>query len=214
MGGNDTAMPAELQQGWRAAGLWADESLGQAMARAASERPHAELRFHGQEGERVTTLGQLHAEGLKLAGRLHRLGLRPGDVLAMQVPSGIENAIITQAAAALGCTLLQIVHIYGPHELAHILADSGARALIVPRRWRAIDYLERLARLPDLPALEHRIVLGGEAAEGLLALDSLPDGELPQVAHDQDALAVLLTPRAPPPRRRACAIPRAACWPS
>ena len=156
MGGNDTAMPAELQQGWRAAGLWADESLGQAMARAASERPHAELRFHGQEGERVTTLGQLHAEGLKLAGRLHRLGLRPGDVLAMQVPSGIENAIITQAAAALGCTLLQIVH------------------------------------LPDLPALEHRIVLGGEAAEGLLALDSLPDGELPQVAHDPDALAVLL----------------------
>lgn len=192
MGGNDTAMPAELQQGWRAARLWADESLGQAMARAASERPHAELRFHGQEGERVTTLGQLHAEGLKLAGRLHRLGLRPGDVLAMQVPSGIENAIITQAAAALGCTLLQIVHIYGPHELAHILADSGARALIVPRRWRAIDYLERLARLPDLPALEHRIVLGGEAAEGLLALDSLPDGELPQVAHDPDALAVLL----------------------
>ena len=37
MGGNDTAMPAELQEGWRAAGLWADESLGQAMARAARE---------------------------------------------------------------------------------------------------------------------------------------------------------------------------------
>ena len=166
MGGTETTMPAELLQGWRDAGLWADESLGQAMARAARERPHAELRFHGADGERVITLGELHAEGLKLAGRLHRMGLRPADVLAMQVPSGIENAILTQAAAALGCTLLQIVHIYGPHELAHILADSGAKALIVPRRWRNIDYLERLARLPELPALEHRLVLGSEAAGG------------------------------------------------
>ncbi len=106
MAGNESVMPEQLQTGWRSAGLWADESLGQAMARAARERPHAQLRFHGAEGERVITLGELHAEGLKLAGRLHALGLRPGEVLAMQVPAGIENAILTQAVAALGCTLL------------------------------------------------------------------------------------------------------------
>lgn len=192
MAGNESAMPEQLQTGWRSAGLWADESLGQAMARAARERPHAQLRFHGAEGERVITLGELHAEGLKLAGRLHALGLRSGEVLAMQVPAGIENAILTQAAAALGCTLLQIVHIYGPHELAHILADSGAKALIVPRRWRNIDYLDRLARLPDLPALAHRIVMGAEASDGMLALDNLPDGDLPEIVHDPDGLAVLL----------------------
>jgi acyl-CoA synthetase (AMP-forming)/AMP-acid ligase II len=185
-------MPVELEAGWRSLGLWQDLSLGEAMAKTAQDRPQAPLHFIGSSGERVTTLGEIHAEGLKLAGSFHALGLRPGDTIAMQMPNGLENAVLAQAVAALGCTLLPIVHIYGPHELAHILTDSAAKALIVPDRWKNIDYLERLARLPDLPALQHRIVMGGTVPEGMIGLDALPQGELPRVTADPDALALLL----------------------
>lgn len=185
-------MPAEREAEWRGQGLWHDLSLASAMAAAASAHPEAALHFFGGEGERVTTLARVHARGLELAGSLHGLGLRPGDTIAMQLPNCLENAVLFQTAAALGCTLLPIVHIYGPHELSHILADSRAKALIVPDRWRNIDYLDRLARLPELPALEHRIVIGSEVPDGMIAFGSLPPGQLPPIEIDAEALALLL----------------------
>ena len=166
-------MPAGLEAGWRGLGLWQDVSLADAMARAAHERPDAPLHFFGSGGEFVTSLGEVHAEGLRLAGSFHALGLRPGDTIAMQLPNSLSNAVLFQAAAMLGCTLLPIVHIYGPHELGHILADSGASALIVPDKWRNIDYLERLARLPELPVLKHRIVMGEGVPDDMIGLDTM-----------------------------------------
>ena len=192
MGIAASTMPDELEAGWRALGLWQDLSLADALARAARTRPDAPLHFIGARGESVTTLEQVHAQGLALAGSFHALGLRPGDTIAMQLPNGLENAVLFQAAAMLGCTLLPIVHIYGPHELAHILADSAAKALIVPDRWKNIDYLDRLARLPDLPALQHRIVMGEAVPAGMIALDALPGGDLPAISVDPDARALLL----------------------
>jgi acyl-CoA synthetase (AMP-forming)/AMP-acid ligase II len=189
---DNTAMPAELADGWRAMGLWSDLSLGQAMAKVAEERGEAPLHFVGAEGERVVTLAELHADGRRLAGALHALGLRPGETIAMQLPNGLDNAVLCQAAALLGCTLLPIVHIYGPKELGDILADSGAAALVVPQRWRNIDFAERLVRLPDLPALRHRIVTGSEAPPGALALDTLPPGPRPEITVAPDACALLL----------------------
>jgi acyl-CoA synthetase (AMP-forming)/AMP-acid ligase II len=192
MGEATSRMPEELEAGWRALGLWKDVSLAEAMTLAARDNPDAPLHFIGEGGERVTTLGEVHVRGRRLAGSFHAIGLRPGDTIAMQLPNGLENAVLFQAAALLGCTLLPIVHIYGPHEMAHILANSGAKALIVPDRWKRIDYLDRLARLPELPALQHRIVMGESVPDGMVALDSLPEGDLPESAVEPDALALLL----------------------
>ena len=45
-----------------------------------------------------------------------------------------------RAAAALGCVILPIVHIFGPAELR--AEEFRARVLILPDRWRHIDYLD------------------------------------------------------------------------
>lgn len=185
-------MPTGCEDKWRNLGLCHDLSMAQAMAAAAEERPDAPLHFFGAEGEKVITLGEVHKKGLELAGSFYALGLRPGDTLAMQLPNGLENAILFQAAAALGCTLLPIVHIYGSYELSHILTDSGAKALIVPDTWRNIDYLERISRLPEIPSLEHLIIMGSTVPEGAIAFDDLPKGQLPTVEIEPDALALLL----------------------
>ncbi|MET4132866.1 acyl-CoA synthetase (AMP-forming)/AMP-acid ligase II [Porphyrobacter sp. MBR-155] len=185
-------MPLACEANWRQMGLWQDQSLAQGMAAAAKARPDAPLHFFGAEGEKIVRLAQVHAQGLALAGSFHALGMRPGDTLAMQLPNGLENAVLFQAAAALGCTLLPIVHIYGPHELAHILTDSKAKALVVPSKWRNIDYLDRLSRLPEIPTLEHRIVMGGTVPDGAIAFGDLPEGELPKVETEPDTPALLL----------------------
>lgn len=189
---DNAAMPAELFRRWAAAGLTEEHSLGEAFAAAATAHPDAMLHHQWAGGWDEVSLAELHRRGRKLAGSLHALGLRRGDVLAMQMPSGIANAVIFQAAAALGCVLLPIVHIFGPHELGQILADSGAKALIVPDRWRGIDFLDRLARLPRLPALAHSIVAGSEVPGGAVTLDRLPQGDCPVTGGGPDDLALLL----------------------
>ena len=184
--------PIDLQNAWRAQGLWRDLALGEAMTAAAGEAPAALLHIRGAESATQATLAELHQRGRALAGSLAALGVGSGDTVAMQLPNCLENAMVFQAAGALGCTLLPIVHIYGPAELAHILADSGAKALIVPDRWRSIDYLERLARLPDLPRLRHRIVLGDDVPPDCLAWSALPTSEVASLATGPDEIVLLL----------------------
>jgi acyl-CoA synthetase (AMP-forming)/AMP-acid ligase II len=192
MANQNKAIPPELSEKWQRAGYWQEISLRQAMAQAASDYPDALLYIHGPNGATQATLSDIHRQGQRLAGSLYALGLRPGDTIAMQLPNRIENAVVFQAAAMLGCLLLPIVHIYGPAELNHILADSNAAALIVPDRWKTIDFTERLENLNHLENLRHRIVLGENVRAGAIAWDDLPEGVLQQVEIDPAKPALLL----------------------
>jgi acyl-CoA synthetase (AMP-forming)/AMP-acid ligase II len=185
-------LPDELIETWRASGLRADVSLAAAMARAVANHPASLLHVHSSSVAREATLVQVHDEGRRIAGSLHALGLGPGDVVAMQLPNCLENAILFQAAAALGCVILPIVHIFGPAELAQILEDSGAVAFVTPDRWRNIDFLDRWRRLPALPQLKHRIVIAEASSEGMLAWNDLPEGQFEPGETDPDAPAMLL----------------------
>ena len=54
----------------------------------------------------------------------------------------------------LGLVLVPVVHIYGPVELSYILRATRAKALVVPSRWRNIDFQARVASLGDLPGFD------------------------------------------------------------
>jgi acyl-CoA synthetase (AMP-forming)/AMP-acid ligase II len=185
-------IPTQLEDEWRMQGIQRDVAMGAAIAAAVRDKPGAILHIEGEGGVRRASLAELHEQGQRLAAALHALGIGPDDTIAMQLPNCLENAAVFHAAALIGSTLLPIVHIYGPGELSHILADSKARVLIVPDRWRKIDYLERLAALPELPHLRHRVVIGEDAPNGCHAWSSLPTGSLPTVPEDPDAAALLL----------------------
>ncbi|MBV9995843.1 MAG: AMP-binding protein [Caulobacteraceae bacterium] len=192
MTGEARDMPVELVARWRDLGLWQDISLAEAMARGAYEHPDALLHIHSARGSSEATLAEAHAAGRRLAGALHGLGLRAGDVIAMQLPNCLENAILFQAAAAIGCVILPIVHIFGPAELGQVLGDSRAKALVMPDRWRNIDFLDRLRRLPELPHLAHRILIGEAAPPGSIAWGELVGSDPPSVDVDPNAPAILL----------------------
>src|SRR3546814_2205407 len=75
----------------------------------------------------------------------------------MQLPNSIETALVYQAAAALGCVILPIVTIYGPHELGFVLRDARAKILFIPNRWRQTDCVQTVrdsGQLPDLKRSE------------------------------------------------------------
>ncbi|MDE2404877.1 MAG: AMP-binding protein [Sphingomonadales bacterium] len=118
------------------------------------------------DGAVSMTRAELWAEAEALAVALHARGLRPGDVIAFQVPNWREAAAINLAAALSGLVINPIVPIYRDHEVVQMLADCRARALFVPASFRKFDYAAMALRLKaQLPALAHVFTVRG-AGEG------------------------------------------------
>ena len=150
--------PRRLAEGW-----WPDLPLHELLARSAQARPGTRLHFHTEQGPRSLTTPALITVGRHLARGLRALGLRRGDAIGVQLPTAPETAALYLAALEIGAVLVPIVHIYGPAEVGFILRQTRARCLVVPQRWRGIDFLARVEALGTLPDLEHVIVLGDQA---------------------------------------------------
>lgn len=77
------------------------------------------------------TYEQLQQQTTSLAAELQRLGLNPGDRIAIALPNGLEAVVAFLAASAVG-TAAPLNPAYKQDEFRFYLADTSARALIVP----------------------------------------------------------------------------------
>lgn len=184
-----------LKEAWRAQGVHAGRSLAEEVCLGAQNWPDIAVVFGSCERACETTTGELYRDGLRLAAGLRASGMKPGDVIVLQVPNWREGMVTFLAALCAGIVVVPVVHFYGSAELAFILRRTRARALALPDRWGRIDFAGRVAGLGALPDLEHIIVLGDSS---LSALD-LPwqavmergagnDGPLPECDPDDVCL--------------------------
>jgi len=153
------------------------------------------LHYVGGEHATAVSVAEVLARGEVVAAALHERGVRAGDVVAVQVPNWVEGGVAYAAAMLLGAVIVPIVHIYGPAEVGFILRQSHARVLIVPDRWRRIDYTTRLAAFSELPDLDEVVVIGGDVPVGAVAWSELergPGGVLPPPTWTSDAVALLI----------------------
>ncbi|TDB88492.1 acyl-CoA synthetase [Actinomadura sp. KC216] len=74
--------------------------------------------------------GGLHAEVNRLSNSLEGLGLRPGDALATVLGNRPEFLTVMLAALQSGLYFVPVSRHLTTPEIAHILADSGARAVV------------------------------------------------------------------------------------
>ena len=162
-----------LTREWYERGFYSRETLPEALAAGCAKHAGRKLVFHAQGRTQSHAVETLYERGRSMAGALRRLGIRAGDVVGIQVPNRVEGYVAFLGAMLAGAVVLPIVHIYGAREVGYLLRESGAKALLVPDRWRRIDYLERLEGLRDVPQLEHRIVIGEDVPAGCIAWDEL-----------------------------------------
>jgi fatty-acyl-CoA synthase len=92
-------------------------------------RPEAEAVFDAGTGRRWTWR-QLHHDAGCWAGRLHGLGVRPGDRVALLAANRGETLAILFALAELGGILLPLNWRLSPAELIWQLADCDARVVL------------------------------------------------------------------------------------
>jgi acyl-CoA synthetase (AMP-forming)/AMP-acid ligase II len=176
----------DLARRWRREAHWADRTLSQELRRAAREHPDSPVVFHGSAGSNsagqlATTVGALHTRALRVAASLARLGVRPGDAVAIQVPNWPEGAVAHAAGWLAGAVVVPIVPIYGPAEVGFILRQSAARVFIVARHWRDRDCAGLLGSVGGLPALAH-VVLIGQQLPGTIGWADLEGDPEPGIA--------------------------------
>lgn len=98
------------------------------------------LEFFG----RVTTYAELGAQIDRAAEGLRRLGVGPGDTVALVLPNCPQHVAAFYAVLRLGAIVIEHNPLYTPRELRHQFEDHGAKVVIA---WDKM-----VATIQDFPA--------------------------------------------------------------
>ncbi len=82
-------------------------------------------------GERFTSYPDLFGRALRATRGLHELGIGAGDRIALLLRNSIEFLEASIATVPLGASAVPINWHWRGEEIAHVLRDSGANALVV-----------------------------------------------------------------------------------
>ncbi|MTD12466.1 AMP-binding protein [Nakamurella sp. YIM 132087] len=162
---------AEEIEGFYATGQWQPETLTDLVEQQVAVRPD---RVFLTDDTTSLTFRELRDRGLGLAVGLHRLGIRAGDRVAVQMPNWSEFGVIAVALSRLGAIMVPIMPIYRSDDVSYVLRTAGVRAAIVPESFKKFDYLGMYTDLrAECPELTDILVLRG--TPGRVAADGVHD---------------------------------------
>jgi cyclohexanecarboxylate-CoA ligase len=166
-----------VQAQWRARGAWTDETLLDRLARVDG----AQLAI--VDGDERLTVDDVRDRSARVAAALWQLDVRPGTVIACQLPNWWEAVVLSWAAWRCGAIVAPITPSLRAREVGFILRQSRAGLAIVPREFRGTDY----------PALVRGTGFTGAVLE-VRGHDPLPevDAAVPPVEMSVDDRAVIL----------------------
>ncbi|MEE1844885.1 MULTISPECIES: AMP-binding protein [unclassified Streptomyces] len=118
------------------------------------------------QDDRTLTFGELRDRGERVAAGLWGMGVRPGTVVAWQLPTRVETVLLSFALTRIGAVQSPVIPFYRDREVGFALRGSEAEFFAVPGTWRGFDHTAMAARLTaDRPVTVFE------------AYDSLPDGD-------------------------------------
>jgi acyl-CoA synthetase (AMP-forming)/AMP-acid ligase II len=185
-------------------GLWGRQSLPSIFYRhadsrsdslALSDRPGA----GEDEADRDFTYSDVDLAVRHIAARFDACGLKPGDIIALQLPPGIEAVVTVLACLGHGFIVCALPISWRRLEIENALARVGARAIVT---WSEAPDSDRVltacAAAFRVSAIRYVFAFGGRSVDGTtpLRLDTGEDAErLSRAAFpltvDANALAVI-----------------------
>jgi cyclohexanecarboxylate-CoA ligase len=172
----------EQARTYRRNGWWRDETFLDDLARWARLRPEAPAYITGRSARRATgaagaadgggtddavhvlSYRELDEQVRRFAGGLYELGVRPGDVVAFQLPDWWETVALLLACIRAGAIAQPMVPDLRAREVERALTRTSARVCVTVDSWQGYDHAVVLAEMaPRLPQLRHRVVYGDAA---------------------------------------------------
>lgn len=164
-----------------AKGYWGDRTINDELDACVATCPDkvalTTVRLDTNSTRRFT-YRELATLADRIAVGLSRLGVGRNDVVAMQLPNWWQFSLLYLACSRIGAVLNPLMPIFRERELSFMLKHGEAKALVVPKTFRAFDH-EAMARglQKSLPALKHIIVVDGGGADDFDALLTTPQWE-------------------------------------
>ena len=134
----------------------------------------------GKDGKReylTYSWNQYKTAAQEIAAGLRSIGIRKGDVVALDSETRLEFYLADLGILAAGSVAAALYPTYPPKDLVRTIQNCGAKALFV----EDTKTLQALRGAPDMP----RILLTGEA-EGALSLDQLRERGRLALAEDAE----------------------------
>jgi 2,3-dihydroxybenzoate-AMP ligase len=156
-----TPFPAEVAERYVRAGIWRRETVPEAIAKAALERPDS---IALTDSTRSLTFSQMIAEAGSLAALLSRNGIVRDDRIVIQLPNCIEFATLTVACLEIGAIPVMALPAFRKAELEHLVSFSDAKAIAIAPEYRGFDHAA-LAR-----ELKLRIILSTTPGDGCVSM--------------------------------------------
>ncbi|PPR11885.1 MAG: 2-hydroxy-7-methoxy-5-methyl-1-naphthoate--CoA ligase [Alphaproteobacteria bacterium MarineAlpha11_Bin1] len=152
-------------------GNWNGDTVANWVQKWATEKPEANAVIDSS-GE--TTFKQIYEDALRLANSLLELGIRKGDVVAIQLPNTTEFMTVYFAVCMMGGVLSTMHMPYRSGELKPLLTHGSARAIVCNSRTNYYDAPSEMLGLCDrVDTLDHVIVASESAPAGTLSLHRL-----------------------------------------
>lgn len=165
----NTRLTQEQIQRYTASGAWPNRLLTDFFDETVAAAP-GKIAIIDSRG--AITYGELAVKVTQCARGLWALGLRAGDVMALQLPNWKEFLMLHLAATRIGVVSSLITPGSRDRELTHMLQLSDAQLLVIPDVFRGHDYRAMAARLrSELPALKHVMVVGKTASAAEIGWD-------------------------------------------
>lgn len=162
-----------LAERYRSTGFWSAETFVTALDATAARNPDKPVieEWNGK----VCTYRDLKERSTRLANAYLKIGLRKGDVVAIQLPSCTEFLTAYIAASRMGAILATMHMPYRDSELEPLLRFCEARAVICGPAVGSYEGPHMMCRLQAaLPAIEHVIVVGQDVNDEIaLGFDDL-----------------------------------------
>ncbi len=126
--------------------------------------PYVSVVFNGREFTNV----ELTDRAARFATALAGLGVGPGDRVGVMLPNMPEVSVSYGAVLRVGAVVMPMVFLLAVPEIHHILADSGASAIITSPEFlpNVTTAMEGLARPPI-------VIVTGDPQPGMLNFDAL-----------------------------------------
>lgn len=180
-----------------AEGLWHDRTINDDLDACIANCPDklAVTAYRIEAGDvRRFTYRQLSAMADRVAVGLNRLGIQKNDVVACQLPNWWQFTVTYLACSRIGAVINPLMHIFRERELNFMLKHGEAKVIIAPKTFRGFDFEQMITAIqPNLPDLQHIVVVDGQGANSFESLLSGPEWE-----KERDASEILNSHRPGP----------------
>ena len=183
-------------------GTWLGLTLSSLVDKAAQTFPG---KVFMTDSRRKVTYKEFDLITRRLALGLHRMGVKKGDLVGIQLPDRIEYFAMVVAAARIGALYVPFNHQFRQLDLIPLLEFCKPVVITIPSKFRNFDYLPLYRELRSkFPWLKYILVSNGEVEtgeDGIVSLERMmetpleeeyPDGYLKEFMPDPNDLCFIL----------------------